>query len=281
MPEVIYERSTLDCIVEVAHAVSLDFVNRPRHYREIPDDIIEQMQNFRSSWGTNPDWPDLPQRAAIYTPLLGLPASIAGREESMPIQQAAEGVRQAATKYSERVYDTGEPMLRQAFCDATVTLQAQLTTISSVSVLKDGLARTNNVFKQAQALLSNDQVAGAFGLPAAPGPRWPFGGNFDGNGAYLIEEITEILNISTTGTVSQQHFIVLQRIAHYGHQTIKEAREYKPDWKPEQVSALIMLAYSWTTALDNLAKLVSQAGRLARPVSMLRSQVRQSTETRN
>ena len=33
-----YARWTLDCVVEVAYAIALDFANRPRHYRKM--DVI-------------------------------------------------------------------------------------------------------------------------------------------------------------------------------------------------------------------------------------------------
>ena len=46
-----YGRWTLDCVIEVARSVSLDFVSRPRHYRRIPEDTAIILESFKALVG--------------------------------------------------------------------------------------------------------------------------------------------------------------------------------------------------------------------------------------
>ena len=214
-----YGRWTLDCVIEVARSVSLDFVSRPRHYRRIPEETATALENFKALVGNHPYWPDQAQRAAIYGALIGDSDGRTGTDRTAQFHQASIALRAAAIAYAERVYDTGEDMLRQAFLDAAVTLKSYLNTLQGRSVTL-GHAQTGAIFQAAVGVLSDQEVARVFGLPPAPGGDWPLAGTYDGDGAYLIEEITRVLHPTTAGLMSQRQFIVMQRIAYYGSQTI-------------------------------------------------------------
>jgi hypothetical protein len=51
-----YARWTLDCVIEIAHAVSIDYVARPEFYRgsDVPDNIAD----LRSSYGYLRNYPN-------------------------------------------------------------------------------------------------------------------------------------------------------------------------------------------------------------------------------
>jgi hypothetical protein len=143
-------------------------------------------------------------------------------------------------------------MLRQAFLDAAVTLMSYLNTLQGRSVTL-GHTQTGTIFQAAVRVLSDQEVARVFGLPPAPGGYWPLVGTYHGDGAYLIEEITRVLHPTTAGLIPQRQFIVMQRIAYYGSQTI--------DWilggaldisDREKAKVPIQNAYSWATALRDL-----------------------------
>src|SRR5215467_13710866 len=65
----IYARWTLDCLVEIGYAISVDFVNRPYLYKgqDIPDNIVD----LRISYGSDPGFPNTVQRQAIMLPIFG------------------------------------------------------------------------------------------------------------------------------------------------------------------------------------------------------------------
>lgn len=248
----LYGRWTLDCVIEVARSVSLDFVSRPRHYRLIRDDIAEILQDFKALTGNRPDWPDLAQRTAIYGALVGDSDGKLNADRTAQFHQASIALRERAIAFAERVYDTGEDMLRQAFRDAMVTLRSYLNTLQG-RVVALGYAQTGAIFGKAVNVLSSKEVASVFGLPPAPGGEWPLKGIFDGNGAYLIEEVTRMLQPAMTGLVSQQQFIVMQRIADYGPQTITGVLDDGAGWdSKDRSNALIQSAYSWATALRDI-----------------------------
>ena len=251
VPEM-YGRWTLDCVIEVARSVSLDFVSRPRQYRRIPEDTATALANFKALVGNDPDWPDQAQRAAIYGALIGDSDGRTGTDRTAQFHDASMALRVAAVKYAERVYDTGEEALRNAFLDAAVTLVSYLNRLQGRS-LTLGHAQTGAIFQAAVRVLSDQEVASVFGLQPAPGGNWPLAGTYDGDGAYLIEEITRVLHPTTAGLLSQRQFIVMQRIAHYGSHTINWILGVIPDRRDrENANALIQNAYSWATALRDL-----------------------------
>jgi hypothetical protein len=71
-PDVIaslYGLWTLDGLVELAYAVSLDFVSRPESYVGV--DIPDAISDFRVSWGTHKEFQNTAERQAMVSPILG------------------------------------------------------------------------------------------------------------------------------------------------------------------------------------------------------------------
>jgi hypothetical protein len=66
-----YERWTLDCIIELAQVIAMDFVSRPRQYRLVPPHISAILQNFRFLTGTDPHFPNRVQRSMTFAAMLG------------------------------------------------------------------------------------------------------------------------------------------------------------------------------------------------------------------
>ena len=76
-----YARWTLDCVVEIAYAVSKDFILRPEFYKagDVPDNII----TFRIEYGNSAEFPNQAQRQEMNSPVLG--ASDGYQLESVPL----------------------------------------------------------------------------------------------------------------------------------------------------------------------------------------------------
>lgn len=248
-----YALCTLDCVIEAAHAVALDFVNRPRHYKKTPDNITEILGDLKARTGTDPKWPNTAQRAAIYGGFFGPSDAKPADAKNSQFHQLAAAVRQAAVAYSERVYDTGEPMLRRAFIDAAVAFRSYLETMKN-GTLKRGWGQIHEIFEKALEVLRDDKIAGVFGTSPAPAGNWPLK-DYNGDGAFLIEEITRTLSGSAGGQITQQKFLVLQRVAMRGAETIFEIESKELEkLSDDEVKKLISSAYAWSTSLKGLSK---------------------------
>jgi hypothetical protein len=247
-----YGRWTLDCIIEAVQAVAFDFVDRPRHYGRVPDDVAAVLERFRSQNGHRPDWPDLTQRTAVFSALLGPSDAAPSGDRTGQFHMASAAVRSAASAFAERAYDTGLTMLRQRFRDGLITLRAYLASLSG-QVVTVGDQQTQATFARACAVLANTEVAAVFGLAPAANQGWPLEGTFNGDGAYLIEEITRVLQPASIGSLSERQFLVLQRVAAYGRSTIAGALDASKGWdKDDRIDAVIQSAYSWMAALRDL-----------------------------
>jgi hypothetical protein len=253
----IYARWTLDCVVEAATAIAQDYRTRYRQYRAVPEAIVDILADMNSRMGYDPAWPNTAQRAAIDMPLLGSSDAQANADTTSPFHQTALTVRTAAVAYSERVYDTGEPMLRQAFIDAARHFQAYLSTLSG-GVINRARQDTESIFRQSVRVLTTAEVAQAFGVPPAPPKAWPLPDKIadddylNGDGAYLMEEVSRVLQ-PPDGLITQQYCLTVQRVAVSGARTIQRILQgAHNDTDVAIVRGLIEVAYTWATALRDL-----------------------------
>ena len=176
-------------------------------------------------------------------------------------------LRETARAYTERQVTQGEGQLLQAFLDEGITLQSYLRPIDDENnVVIIGNAQTKAIFDYAVQVLRDKTVAGRFGRPPAFQETWPLGGALDENGSLLIQEIGKVLiqgmmPPATLMPISQNKFDVMQRIANYGALTITgvlqasfpvDRGESLPS-RQKRFEDLIGFAYSWYTALNNLA----------------------------
>jgi hypothetical protein len=248
----IYARWTLDCVVEAALAIANDYRTRYRQYRDVSGGVARLLADMKSKVGADPEWPNNDQRTAMTVPLIGPSDADASTEPTGPFSEGAKALRAAAIAYSERVYNTGEPMLRQAFVEAARHFHAYLTTLGG-SVVANADHDTKPIFENSTKILSDEGVAKAFGLPAAPAHSWPVpdpiddrgGAYLNGDGAYLIEEVARVLQNGKG--IAPQQFLSLQRAAAAGARTISGVlRNQQEEADP---TPLIGDAYNWATAL--------------------------------
>ncbi|RJT32613.1 hypothetical protein D3227_26720 [Mesorhizobium waimense] len=257
--EDLYRRWILDCVVDSVEAISKDFVQHPQQYRGATTSGL--LEEFKARTGNDPLWPNKEQRAAIYGTLFGMADGDSDGENSGQFGEAASDVRRRATLYAERVFSSGEEMLRQAFRDSIETFQAYLETLKG-PVVDRGDAQTTNIFDKAVAVLQDAGVAQRFGgLPPAPA-NWPTSRPYGGDGANLIEEIKRTLFVGPEYQLPRKRFLVMQRIATYGHGTIADVQSYKYDQSKGQKSTtdLITAAYSWATAILDSKRMNSNDG---------------------
>lgn len=250
----IYAAWTLDCVVQSARAVALDFAQRPRQYKNVSDEAASAVEAMWFVYGKTPNYPDDSQRGMIAMPLVGGAEGAPATDRSAQFHVTAGALRARAWDFSNRQVTTGEDNLRQAFLDDLVPFRSYLETMRDNAVVRNGLRQISAIFGTAVTVLKDPAVAGVFGRPAPEGASWPIGpASFDATGARLVEEVTLALE-TAHGPVSQSRFLVLQRAAHYGALTITGA--LAADLAPAERDAtdpLITVAYSWKTAIDALA----------------------------
>lgn len=239
----LYARWALDVVPELAYHVSNDFIQRPRHYREIPEDIASFMSELRVAAGSKPDLPDANDRSAIYGAFL----------DRTEVRAAGAAVREAATVYSRVASEKSAGILRQDFVDRAITLRTHLATLEG-RALSVGHRRIVGLFAKATQVLTCSEIARVFGLPPAPKDAWPLDGAYSGEGADLIEEIFRtLLQPMPIFSTTPQKFVVFQRVAHYGSLTLARVLEDVDGWdKTDRIEALIRDAYGWATAADDL-----------------------------
>lgn len=239
----LYQRSVLDPMVEVARAISHDFVRRPRRYRAVPENLAAILEDFHFRSGSNPEWPSAPQRADLFAPLFG-----------DAFRTTSADLRCAAVAFTERLVEMSPHPLEDRVRDAAVVFRGYLKAIEG-RVVSSADSETGSVLRSAIEVLRNTEVAGLFGLPPAPGGNWPLDGAVEADvafadGAFLTEEIQRSLGLRCT--ISQHQFILLQRVAYYGALTIAGVLADAADWdRTDWVRALVRNAYGWETALQS------------------------------
>lgn len=247
-----YERWTLDCVVEVVMAVAVDFVNRPRQYRLVPESIADVLQAFWYQSGVDPGLPDLHKRERVFGSLIGGSDGKRG-DYTCQFHRDAAAVMQRADDFTNRVFSTGEGNLRQAFRDEVITFRSYLETLEDNSVVEIGDRQTRSVFDKAVEVLLDPTVCGVFGHTPASVSDWPLAGSYDKNGAQVLEAVTTALETST-GVVSQSQFVVVQRIGSVGAASIDGVldADLTTDSSAQDLDRLIHLTYSWKTSRDAL-----------------------------
>lgn len=256
----LYPRWTLDVVVRlVEEGIAIDFVKRPRQYKEVPPDIAEILENFWFRSGTDPGFPNLQKREMILFPILGQSDGVLG-EHTSEFHMVSTALRGAATAFTTRVFDTGEENLRQAFRDAAITFRSYLRPFEDNAAVANGKRQIRNMFDGAVRVLLNRQVTGVFGRPPADTANWPLGSSFDENGALVIKYVSEALE-TTMGPVSKSQFIVMQRIADFGERTIRGLLEADFD-TAGPIDELIQFTYRWYTALMELRSMGITTGNM-------------------
>ena len=265
-----YKRWTLDGLVDTAHAISNDFVERWERYPDVPDATQVVLADLKTRTGHEPDWPNQAQRRAIYGPFLGGSDGKLGQKEPSRFLEVAGYLRDAAVRYVKRATNDGEEALRKDFMDAVSNFRTYLTTINGAAVQR-GQEQARQIFDKSVAILREQAVRRAFAPLQVNDQNWPLEtGDSDGNGAYLYEEITRALASRGVTPTSRARFVAMQRVANRGHECINDVAQHVAGQgqSAQQVQAeknLITRTYLWATALENLLNFDKSPASARRP----------------
>ncbi len=256
----LYQRFVLDPLVEIARAISLDFVKRPQHYRGVPENIANSLEKFRLRTGSDPEWPTAEQRAQLFVPIFGA----AFRTTSIDLRAAVvifveSGTERSLGALGDRVRHTA------------VAFRGYLKGLGGQAILSAN-REANSVFRSAIEVLRSEAVAGAFGLKPVSGKNWLLNWAAEADaassdGAFLIEEIQGTLGLFSFRPILTQHqFILMQRVAHYGALTITGVLDDAADWNSaEWVHTLVRNVYGWEIALQSARSEIEYTDKYLQP----------------
>ncbi|WP_280882194.1 hypothetical protein [Streptomyces pseudovenezuelae] len=240
----------LDCLVHCAGLVAADFFARPQLYTALGrPPLAPALAELAARCGSDERIPNQAQRDAIYLPLFGRTAHVRDHGKG-DFPRLRDALIAAASAYAERVFDTGEEMLRERVRTEHRPLRDYLQGLagdalewSSQSALA-GAARD-----RAYPILRNEGVCAIFGISTPPGERWPY--LPDSNGDKLIEEVTRTL-APAQPPLTREQFSNRQRAAVRGAEALIAVIDYTEDGSAEELASLITRCYTWGSALASV-----------------------------
>lgn len=252
----LYGLWTLDGLVELAYAVSLDFVSRPESY--VDADIPDAISDFRVSYGTDKEFQNTAERQAMVWPILGR-SDWLKLDNSMAKSQfytVRYAFLAACSNFSEKGVETRQEPLEAVVKQSLGDFRNYFNQVrgKSTVVASELLA---NVSKHATDVLTADGVARVFGFKSAGG-GWPLAvdSNSDpdanSNGAKLVQAIGAQLTGPADYKLTASKFMQLQDVATQGALTLKRVLTTDPSLaSAEDLLALVSQAYTWLTSLQN------------------------------
>jgi mersacidin/lichenicidin family type 2 lantibiotic len=233
----LYITRALDPLIELARALSGDFVRRPQHHARASAEEAALLTNFRLLYGKHPEWPDASQR------------SYASAKPFARMCQSFAAVRLAAIRYMGDATAPGAPIARRSFVDSAEQARATLQPMEGAPI--SIVAETHSaLLKRAVTVVSSDRMAAAFGVTDmgdADGRRM-----YSPRLAYLCESMSQTLRLGWP--LRQQLVSSLQRAAEHGAATISALSAGAfADADDDRFTDVVFSAAAWATALGELA----------------------------
>jgi hypothetical protein len=239
----LYFYHQLDELIDIARAISFDFFKRPHLYRHIEQaETVSALARLHARYGHDERLLSRDQRWKIYEGIFspGEHQFTGGRDALL----------RAAAKFSERVYDTGEEMLRAAVRDAARKFKEYLTTLPGASTSwSRGTVLPELTDKTAYRILRDRGIRAAFGQSDAVAAEWPY--QVDGRGDVLVEMASDLRG-PDADRLNRDRVGKLQRAALRGAEAIATVIEYSDQGDRDIVNLLILKAYTWHAALVEL-----------------------------
>lgn len=246
----LYARWTLDCLIEIGYAVSVDFITRPHLY--LSDDIPDEIVDLRMSYGTDARFPNTAQRQAMMMPVFGRSDGLKPDTSTgaAPFHLARKKFIDACIAFSQGVVERGiTPVapLEQGVRSALFSLRGYFEALRGKSVrLTNGQIKT--ISDSVITILQAPGVAKVFSQSPAE-EKWPFDSD-DPNGAKVVETAGSQLPLPQECKLVYIKFLLLQRVAQEGARALSLALTTNPkSATKEELLGLISQAFTWGTSL--------------------------------
>jgi hypothetical protein len=248
----------LDCLIDLAYRVACDFFGRPRLYTDLgAPTIAPDLAKLRARYGSNERIPSQEQRDAIYLPIFGQ-SGMYWTDGQSQFADGRDGLLNAATAFSERVYDTGEDMLRARVRTFHRTFKLWLARFNGDSLQwSKGEALAGVTEDLAYKILRNRGVAAVFGINTPPSQAWPY--KEDSFGDMLIEEISKQLVVASNShkAITAEVISYRQRAALRGAEALATIIDLNEGGPNSELDLLITRCYTWAAALMSLPNLTA------------------------
>jgi hypothetical protein len=256
----LYAKWTLDTLIELAYAVSSDFINRPQLFtgNDIPPEIVD----LRMSYGAHRGYPNTQQRAAMLMPIFGRSDGLKPTDASnsvAPFILARRKFFEACIAYSERAVDTGLSMLEERVQSSIIPFRAFFESIDGQSVSLSA-RQIGDIMDVVTKILRSSGVAKVYGASAidSEDSDWPWVGEdhtINSSGAKLVEAASNVLPVPQDSKMSYIKFILLQRVAQEGSRALSKVGAVHAKEK-EAIRELINHGYIWATSLRDFQQTV-------------------------
>jgi hypothetical protein len=247
----VYFYAVLDFLVQLAYETSKDFFERPHLYVDLGgDEIVSRIAKLRSRSGSDELIPSRGQRAEIYVPLVGINDGLA-LNGTGDFQRLADQLIDAATAYAERVYDTGEEMLRERVRIAHKSFVQFLAGLNGASLTWTSQHVLPNVTEKiAFPILRDKGIASVFGVSTGVKEEWPY--QKDANAEKMVEEMSKQLPWADGSPhhLTRDCITNLHSIALTGSRAIAAVIDYDGSaTKVKDLKQVITTAYAWGSEL--------------------------------
>jgi len=258
----LYKRWTLDCIVNIAYAVSLDFSQRPELYQTVSEDTAKKLTDLQSKFGFDANFPNMTTRQMLMNPTFGQSDGHSSGNDGSAFQTFRLPVLAASADFSENAQPTAFPMLRERVRSSIVPFRTHIIALQGASINQTE-RRIATIFDLAQLILKDPNVSVVFGINGSIDSAWPLDSN-DPQGAKLIEKITTQLSGLPYGVITKEMFVRIQRIAEKGNQSIRIIIDENIEDPTLDLDPLISELYAWGSDLGLVGGTRPQQ-QLARP----------------
>ena len=243
----LYKRWTLDCVVNIAYAVSLDFSQRPELYQVVGNETADKLTELQSNFGFEANFPNMNTRQMLMNPIFGQSDGHSGGNDGSTFQTFRLPVLAAAADFSENAQPTAFAMLRERVRSAIVPFRTHLVALQGAS-FNQTEKRIEFIFDIAQLILKDPNVSVVFGINGSIDPTWPLE-SADPQGAKLIEKITTQLSGLPYGVINKEMFVRMQRIAEKGFQSLRIIIDQNIEDPEFNLDPLISELYAWGSDL--------------------------------
>jgi hypothetical protein len=225
----------LDFLNDLAYEIALDFYARPQTWQNA-DDIADNLDNLRSKYGTEPEFPSTDQRSAVLGALFGPDFS----NSLQKLMDATSALQEFA------FFDGALGGLRGNFLQAATDFQAYLNGLNGSPVRK----AKSNLFAFTElvyAIFRNQNVDRVYGY-AQISQQFPY--VLDTNANNLVAAISnQIGSQQHTASEVYNH----QRAGLNGGTAIDGVFAFNPtDTSDKNIDGLARLVYNWLSALRAL-----------------------------
>jgi hypothetical protein len=251
----LYFYQLLDCLVELAYRVSVDFRKRPQLYRDLGGSppIAPILAELNAKYGTETNFLSANERGDVYVPIFGSwDGSSSNPSDSFPrlrddLVRAAVAFAGGALDRNVAIFREGVLTAHRPFKDYLLGLQGDSVKVSDIDLL-------DLTQKTCYPILRNQGVAAVFGITALRDLEYPYATDPDED--ILVEQICgqlgQIAN-SPAMYLTRERISNLQRAALRGAEAIATAIKFDDEnHTDDDLDLLITKCYTWGTALGSL-----------------------------